>query len=194
MAAAVVMPHQVVTAIGWLPGHRHQQVLLGRRPSAGRPSRSYWLGGASLARNRSRSRFAMRGSTVSSTIGERCSGPVCRSKRATGGARRRRPSWGPSDGAVRAHPRYVICRPQAPGHCARPGGSRTSRQRLQRHPTGPVAPQVMPATGGNSHAWPGGRRPSCRTARKITGEGEETAPWRGSGALPVLRRGPATVR
>ncbi len=33
------------------------------------------------------------------------------------------------------------------------------------------APQVMPSTGGHSHAGPGGQRPSCRTAENITGGG-----------------------
>ncbi|MFF6999720.1 hypothetical protein ACFY93_32950, partial [Streptomyces sp. NPDC008313] len=30
-------------------------------------------------------------------------------------------------------------------------------------------PQVIPSTGGHSHAEPGGQRPRCRTAKKITG-------------------------
>ncbi|MFD8725265.1 peptide deformylase, partial [Streptomyces sp. NPDC059629] len=30
-------------------------------------------------------------------------------------------------------------------------------------------PQVMPSTGGHSHAGPGGQRPHCGTAKKITG-------------------------
>ncbi len=32
------------------------------------------------------------------------------------------------------------CRPRAAGHCARPGGGRTSDQRLRRHPSSPVTP------------------------------------------------------
>src|SRR5690606_25491098 len=38
-------------------------------------------------------------------------------------------------------------------------------------PPGPgdTTPQVIPSTGGHSHAGPGGQRPSCRTAKKITG-------------------------
>jgi len=30
------------------------------------------------------------------------------------------------------------CRPRAAGPCARPGGGRTSDQRLRRHPSDPV--------------------------------------------------------
>ncbi|GAB2901190.1 hypothetical protein GCM10027074_78400 [Streptomyces deserti] len=45
---------------------------------------------------------------------------------------------------------------------------------LSASPTAPLGPgdttpQVMPSTGGNSHAGPGGQRPSCRTAKNITG-------------------------
>ncbi|MEU6809768.1 hypothetical protein ABZ920_12355, partial [Streptomyces sp. NPDC046831] len=36
-------------------------------------------------------------------------------------------------------------------------------------------PQVIPSTGGNSHAGPGGQRPSCRTAKKITGPADGDA-------------------
>ncbi len=32
------------------------------------------------------------------------------------------------------------CRPRTAGHCARPGGGRTSDQRLRRHPSGPATP------------------------------------------------------
>ena len=35
---------------------------------------------------------------------------------------------------------------------------------------GDTTPQVIPSTGGHSHAGPGGQRPSCRTAKNITGE------------------------
>ncbi|NKI41542.1 DUF3237 family protein, partial [Streptomyces sp. LD120] len=34
---------------------------------------------------------------------------------------------------------------------------------------GDTTPQVIPSTGGHSHTGPGGQRPSCRTAKKITG-------------------------
>jgi hypothetical protein len=64
------------------------------------------------------------------------------------------------------------CRPRTTRHCARPGGGRTSHQRLRRHPRRPgdTSPQVIRSTGGGkSHAGPGGQRPSCRTAKNMTG-------------------------
>lgn len=63
------------------------------------------------------------------------------------------------------------CRPRTAWHCARPGGGRTSHQRLRRHPTGPATPPPRSSLRqrGHSHTGPGGQRPHCRTAKKITG-------------------------
>lgn len=63
------------------------------------------------------------------------------------------------------------CRPRTVRHCAGPDGGRTSDQRLRRTPPGPgdTTPQVMPSTGGHSHAGPRSQRSRCRTAKKITG-------------------------
>ncbi|MEF9908694.1 IS5 family transposase [Streptomyces sp. P5-A9] len=74
-------------------------------------------------------------------------------------------------GVVRAHPRYADL---PPANC--PALRRTGRwpDLSSASPTAPpgpgdTTPQVMPSTGGNSHAGPGGQRSRCRTAKKITG-------------------------
>ncbi|MDT0397462.1 hypothetical protein RM705_22625, partial [Streptomyces sp. DSM 41636] len=55
--------------------------------------------------------------------------------------------------------------------------------------SGDTTPQVIRSTGGTSHAGPGGQRPHCRTAKKITGGaardtfGSYDVVWYASGAL-----------
>lgn len=87
------------------------------------------------------------------------------------------------------------CRPRAARHCTGPGGGRTSHQRLRRHPTDPATPPPRSSLRqrGHSHTGPGGQRPHCRTAKKITGGyiwdfSAERAPPRGQPRTNLGRR------
>ncbi|MFF7414712.1 tyrosine-type recombinase/integrase, partial [Streptomyces lydicus] len=53
-------------------------------------------------------------------------------------------------------------------------------------------PQVIRSTGGNSHAGPGGQRPSCRTAKNITGGAVRAAGLLGRDRTPKYT--PHTLR
>ncbi|SCK30508.1 hypothetical protein YWIDRAFT_05648 [Streptomyces sp. SceaMP-e96] len=75
------------------------------------------------------------------------------------------------------------CRPQTAGRCARPGGSRTPRRRLQRHPSGPVTPpRSSPRQGDTVRSGPEASGPLQ--------DREETkrAALSGRGPGPVSRR------